>query len=73
MVHGQWVTDPFCVLGYCAGPPNSDGKLSHFAHFENCTFTGNRGKEFGAAMGFTFSFLAFQSMENIKPFEIESW
>jgi len=60
-------------LIYCAGPLNSDSKLSHFAHFENCTFIGNTAKKFGAAMGFTFSFLAFQNMENVTPFEIESW
>ena len=43
----------FCLH---AGPLNSDGQLSNFAHFKNCTFTGNIAEQFGAAMGFTSPF-----------------
>jgi len=61
-------------LIYCAGPLNSDGHLSHFARFENCTFTGNTAKVSGAAMEFTSDLMnVFQSVEKTKAFEIESW
>ena len=72
MVHIPEVSDLFMKVWHCAGPLNSDGQLSNFAYFENCTFTGNTAEEFGAAMGFT-SFLEFQNVENIRPFEIEGW
>ena len=72
MVHISEVSDLFMKVWHCAGPLNSDGQLSNFAHFENCTFMGNTAEEFGAAMGFT-SFLEFQNVENIRPFEIEGW
>ena len=63
-----------CPCSFClhAGPLNSDGQLSNFVHFQNCTFTGNIAEQFGAAMGFT-SFLVFQNVENVRSFEIESW
>ena len=75
MVHIPGVIDlydPFMKVRHCTGPLNSDGRLSNFAHFENCTFTGNTAEEFGAAIGFT-SFLEFQNVQNIRPFEIEGW
>ena len=61
-----------CFICLHAGPLNSDGQLSNFVHFQNCTFTGNIAEQFGAAMGFT-SFLVFQNVENVRSFEIESW
>ena len=60
MVHISEVSDLFMKVWHCAGPLNSDGQLSNFAYFENCTFTGNTAEEFGAAMGFT-SFLELVS------------
>ena len=51
-----------------------DGHLSNFAHFENCTFTGNTAEISGAAIGFTSDLIhVFQNVENTQAFEIESW
>lgn len=51
-----------------------DGRLSNFAHFENCTFTGNTAEILGAAMEFTSDLIhVFQNVESTKAFEVESW
>ena len=51
-----------------------EGQLSNFAHFENCTFTGNTAEILGAAIGFTSDLIhVFQNVENVPPFGIKSW
>ena len=57
------------------GPLRSDYQLSNFAHFKNCTFTGNIAEEFGAAIGLVSPVLTFNrnNSESIRPFEIENW
>ena len=54
------------------GPTGPDGRLSNFGRFENCTFTRNRAKEYGAAIG-AITLLYFQDMVNLLPLEVESW
>lgn len=54
------------------GPTGPDGRLSNFGHFENCTFTGNTAREYGAAIG-AITLLYFQDMVNLIPLEVESW
>ena len=61
---------------HCIGRLHSDGQLSNFVHFENCTFTRNVAAEgFGAAIGLLSPVLAFNrfNSERVKPFEIENW
>ena len=48
--------------------------LSIFAHFKNCTFTGNTAENLGAAMGFQSHFKhMFQTEENTTTLVIENW
>ena len=60
---------------HCIGRLHSDGQLSNFVHFENCTFTRNVAEGFGAAIGLLSPVLAFNrfNSERVKPFEIENW
>ena len=59
--------DPFHV-----GLLRSDGQLSNFAHFENCTFQGNTADELAAAIGL-ISLHSFRNNEKVIPMEIVSW
>lgn len=63
------------LRSHCPGPLNSDGQLSNFAHFENCTFIGNTAEHFGAAIGLISPVLVFNrfNSEKVTPFEIENW
>ena len=54
------------------GPTGPDGRLSNFGRFDNCTFTGNVAREYGAAIG-AITLLYFQDMVNLLPLEVESW
>ena len=67
-----WSHNIYC---HCAGPLRSDGQLSNFAHFENCTFIGNTAEHFGAAIGLISPVLVFNrfNSERVTPFEIENW
>ena len=54
------------------GQTTSDGRLSHFARVENCTFSRNSAQEFGAAMAAsTLLFLEYTG--GITPLEIIDW
>lgn len=76
---GMWVTNTdyfvnemHAIHWNFLGPVRSNGELSNFAYFENCTFEGNIAEEYGAALGMIGLFL-FTSSERIRPMEIREW